>query len=159
MQVIKRNSKLWKYLSGEIKGLLEDGEHLLIECHALSGKVSDYSYLVFPFAKAYEGFLKRYFLDLELIKEEEYYGDDIRIGRILNPMFMEKKFSVYAKLKKIKGYDPNMPEKLWKIWRRGRNKVFHYFPHNFRRLSKEEAADIINEFMKAMEAAVAVLKE
>ncbi|MBT6401247.1 hypothetical protein HN803_05415 [candidate division WWE3 bacterium] len=159
MVVVPRESKLWEFFPEEIKGLIADGEHLLIECHALSGKVSDYSYLVFPFAKAYEGFLKHYFLELELIHEDEFYGDDIRIGRILNPMFMEKKFSVYAKLKKIKGYDPDMPEHLWKIWRRGRNQVFHYFPHNFRRLSKEESADIINGMVGAMHEAVAVLKD
>lgn len=85
MQVIERKSKLWRYLPEEIRSLILDGENLLIECHAISGKVSDYSYLVFTFAKAYEGFLKHLFLDLGLIHEEDFYGDDIRIGRILNP--------------------------------------------------------------------------
>lgn len=159
MIVVPRESKLWSYLPEEIKGLIEDGEHLLIECHTLSGKVSDYSYLVFPFAKAYEGFLKNYFLDLGLIKEDEFYGDDIRIGRILNPMFMEKNFSVYAKLQKVDGYNPKAAKHLWEIWKKGRNQVFHYFPHNFRRLSKEESAEIIKGMISAMQEAVAVIKD
>jgi len=158
MQIIKRQSKLWEYLPEEIQGLIEDGEHLMVECHALSSKVSDYSYLVFPFAKAYEGFLKNFFLDLELIKEDEFYGDDIRIGRILNPVFMEKAFSVYAKLKKVKGAEEEeVAGMLWESWKKGRNQVFHYFPHNFRRLSREEAAEIINDFIQAMEAAAALV--
>lgn len=157
MEVVKKDSKLWEYLHEEIRGLVTDGEKLLINCHTLEGNVSDYSYLVFPFAKAYEGFLKRFFLDLELIREEEFYGEDIRIGRILNPLFKKKGFSVYSKLAKHKSYNEKDAEKLWKIWKRGRNKVFHYFPHNFRRLSQEEALNIIEEFVSAMETAVSLL--
>ena len=159
MQIIKRDSKLWNYFPEEIQGLIVDGEHLMVDCHSLTSKVSDYSYLVFPFAKAYEGFLKNFFLDLGLIKEDEFYGDDIRIGRILNPIFMEKAFSVYTKLKKTKGVDESVPGMLWESWKKGRNQVFHYFPHNFRRLSKEEAAEIINDFVQAMEAAAALVKK
>ncbi|OGC47760.1 hypothetical protein A2886_00455 [candidate division WWE3 bacterium RIFCSPHIGHO2_01_FULL_42_13] len=157
MQVIKRDSKLWNYLSEELKGLIEDGEHLLTECHTLTGKISDYSYLVFPFAKAYEGFLKHFFLDLGLIKDADFFGDDIRIGRILNPYFMKQEYSVYAKLKKHKEYGEEVPRQLWEIWIKGRNQVFHYFPHNFRKLSREEAAEIIDQFVKAMEGAVGKL--
>ncbi len=136
--------------------MIEDGELLLEECHGLVGKVSDYSYLVFPFAKAYEGFLKYFFLDLGLINDAEFYGDDIRIGKILNPYFMKHPFSVYAKLKK-KHDGEEIPRQLWEIWIKGRNQIFHYFPHNFRKLSREEAANIIEEFVKAMELGVASL--
>ncbi len=157
MQVIERRSKLWRYLPEEIRGLIEDGEHLLIECHAISGKVSDYSYLVFPFAKAYEGFLKHLFLDLELIHEEDFYGDDIRIGRVLNPIFSEKKGSVYKRLKEYSSNGKKVADRLWNIWTHGRNQIFHYFPHNFRRIGNHEANEIIKEFIGSMEAAVEVL--
>ncbi|MBI2414846.1 type II toxin-antitoxin system RnlA family toxin [candidate division WWE3 bacterium] len=152
-----RKSKLWKYLPEEIRGLLEDGEKLLIECHALSGHVSDYSYLVFPFAKAYEGFLKQLFLDLGLIHEEDFYSDDIRIGRILNPIFINKDFSVYSKLKKYSKTGEETAERLWKIWTHGRNQLFHYYPHNFRRLSSYEANKIIKEMLDAMHTAIDIL--
>lgn len=151
MQVVKRDSKLWAYLPEELRGLIEDGERLLVECHTLSGKISDYSYLVFPFAKAYEGFLKNFFLDLGLIDDAQFYGDDIRIGRILNPVFMHERFSVYAKLKQLHDNE-EIARQLWEIWIKGRNQVFHFFPHNFRKLSKDEAVQIVDEFIKAMEA-------
>lgn len=157
MQLVERDSKLWEYFPEELKGLIQDGENLLIECHSLSGKVSDYSYLVFPFAKAYEGFLKIYLLDLGIIREEDFYSDDIRIGRILNPVFMERDFSVFAKLKSHHINDPEIPQKLWDVWTRGRNQVFHYFPHNFRRLSKDEALHIIHDFIHAMEISMTVI--
>ena len=102
MGVINRKSKLWEYLTEEIQGLISDGESLIIESQKDDWPVSDYSYLVFPFAKAYEGFLKRLFLDLDMIREDEYYGDEIRIGRILNPFYNDKKHSVYEKLGKHK---------------------------------------------------------
>ncbi len=152
MEILDKNSALWDYLSDDLRGLITDGEHLLSSVSD-SRTVSDYSYLVFPFSKAYEGFLKRFFLDLDLIREDEYYGDALRIGRVLNPMFMRKKFSVYKRLKGIPGAK-DVAEELWAIWKRGRNLVFHYFPHNFRRLSYEEALDIIKCLVNAMQSAV-----
>ncbi|EKD94861.1 MAG: hypothetical protein ACD_25C00193G0001, partial [uncultured bacterium] len=38
--------------------------------------------------------------------------------------------------------------------KRGRNLVFHYFPHNYRRLGYEEALDIINDIVDAMHSSV-----
>lgn len=151
MEVISKDSTLWKYLEEDLKGLILDGEHLITQENRAG--VSDYSYLVFPFSKAYEGFLKRFFLDLDLIREDEYYGDTIRIGRILNPLFIKKKFSVYKRLRGMPGTE-DVAEKLWDIWKRGRNLVFHYFPHNFRKLSYEEALEIISELIEAMNLAV-----
>lgn len=156
-EIISRNSTLWGYIPGEIQGLIEDGEHLLMECLAYSGKVSDYSYVVFPFAKAYEGFLKRLFLDLELINEEDFYGEAIRIGRILNPIFKDKDYSVYTKLKQYGPDGEKAADKLWDIWKEGRNQVFHYFPHNFRRLSESEAERIVKEFIDAMNFSIELL--
>lgn len=159
MRIVERNSKLWKYLNDEIRDLIIVGEHLFIECHALADEVEDYSYLVFPFAKGYEGFLKHFFLDLGLIKEEEFYGEIIRIGRVLNPIFKDKDYSVYAKLAKHKEAGEEVSARLWNSWKRGRNQVFHYFPHNFRRLSSEEAHSIIIEMVSAMEDAVEILNK
>lgn len=159
MYLVDRRSKLWAYLPEEIRGLISDGENLVEECPEMKGRVSDYSHLVFPFAKGYEGFLKHLFLDLGLIREEEFYGDDIRIGRILNPYFKDKDYSVYSKLRKHSSKGSQISERLWNIWKRGRNQVFHYFPHNFRRLSEHEAQEIIKEFLGAMEEAVGVLNK
>lgn len=155
MQVIKRDSFLWSYLTEELKGLIEDGEELIDHTKGQGpGASSDFSYLVFSFAKAYEGFLKRLFLDLDLIREDEYYGDDIRIGRILNPYFIKTKGNIFDKLCSKSGSGNDTAEKLWHAWKKGRNQVFHYFPHNFRRLNHGEALDIIKDIVDAMDTAV-----
>jgi len=154
MQVVDRKSSLWRYLTEEIQSLVEDGERLLTDAKEYPKEISDYSYLVFPFAKAYEGFLKRLFLDLDMITEDEYYGEKIRIGRVLNPFYGKQDHSVYEKLVAHEKGGKEATERLWKIWREGRNQVFHYFPHNFRRLTEEEAFELIEEFVDSMEVAV-----
>lgn len=45
----------------------------------------DYSFVVFPMAKAYEGFLKKYFFEVGLITKGAYRSDHFRIGKSLNP--------------------------------------------------------------------------
>lgn len=156
MEVIDKQSALWSYLPTEIKGLLEDGETILsfIEKYHKDEPLSDYSFLVFPFSKAYEGFLKRFLLDSGLIREEDYYSDDIRIGRILNPNYAKERGNVFVKLCDKSKDGREVPKKLWSVWKRGRNLVFHYFPHNFRRLGYDEAVEIITEVVDAMDSAV-----
>jgi len=157
MQLIPRNTLLWAYLSPEQKGLIEDGELLLEHAHKMPHGVSDFSYLVFPFSKAYEGFLKKLFLDMRLIRPEDYYGEDVRIGKILNPHFVKEHGSVYNKVCReatTKG-ENKVAERLWSMWKKGRNLVFHYFPHNFRRLAYTEAKEIIEELIDAMNFALA----
>lgn len=156
MQVIDRSSTLWQYIKPEIRELLEDGEIILsfvFKYHAKE-EISDYSFLVFPFAKAYEGFLKGFFLDLGLIRHEEYFSDEIRIGRILNPHYTHERENVFNRVCGEGKKGNEISHKLWNIWKRGRNLVFHYFPHNYRRLSYNEALDIVNEIVSAMNAAV-----
>ena len=158
MQVMSRKSALWNYLSPDLQGLISDGEALLDFAEDYRGKVSDHSYLVFPFAKAYEGFLKSLFLDLGLMREDEFYGDDIRIGRVLNPNYMENHMSLYKNLCLHKRGGEDVSTALWKAWKKGRNQVFHYFPHNFRRLSLNEALEVINGMINVMEQSLARCK-
>lgn len=160
MQVIARNSSLWSYMAPEIQDLIEDGEIILnfVYQNKHRADISDYSFIVFPFAKAYEGFLKRFFWDVDLISEDEYYGDEIRIGRLLNPNY-EDNTSVYGKVcSRAKG-GKAVAQRLWGAWKRGRNTVFHYFPHNFKKLGYDEALDVINDLINAMSEVVAVCLE
>jgi hypothetical protein len=156
MQVLNKQSTLWSYLPEEIKGLLEDGETVLsfVEKYREKEEISDYSFLVFPFSKAYEGFLKRFLFDTGLIREEDYYSDEIRIGRILNPSYVKERSNVFNRLCDKSPDGRGVPKKLWMVWKRGRNLVFHYFPHNFRKLEYDEAVEIINEIVDAMNSAV-----
>lgn len=156
MEVLDKKSVLWSYMSENQKGLIQDGEALLSHVEHLDDEfpISDYSFMVFPFAKAYEGFLKQFFLDLGMIKEDGYYSDEIRIGRILNPNYLEKQTSVYNMLCEHKRGGKDLSDRLWDIWRKGRNQVFHYFPHNFRKLTYREAIELIEEFISVMSQVV-----
>lgn len=154
MEVVDKKSLFWSYAPEEIKGLLLDGETLLGFATRQKSKMSDFSYLVFPFSKGYEGFLKKFFLDLGLIPEDEYYSDDIRIGRILNPKYIQEHKSVYKNLCSFTVGGNNFSNRLWDVWKKGRNEVFHYFPHNFKRLSFDESLDIIKDIVAVMLYAV-----
>ncbi len=153
MQLIDRKSALWGYLTDDLKGLMVDGELLVANVDEIPNKVSDYSYLVFPFAKGYEGFLKKLFLDLKMIKEDEYYGDDIRIGRVLNPDYNKRAKNVFYKIRVSDKGNEKLAKELWDMWHDGRNQVFHYFPHNFRKLTYTEAMELIHGLLDAMQAA------
>jgi len=154
MHLVDRQSALWGYLTDDIRGLIVDGELLVKHAEEDHRKVSDFSFMVFPFSKAYEGFIKKLLLDLELIQEDEYYGEEIRIGRLLNPFYKDNNTNVFVRLCGPITKGQALAERLWEVWRRGRNQVFHYFPHNFRKLSYKEAREIIEEMLQVMDEAV-----
>lgn len=153
--MISERSLLWQYFSPEQQALARDGA-LLFEDRTLhpNEKLSDYSYLVFPFAKLYEGFLKQLFFDLHIIGEGEYFSDHFRIGKTLSPN-MERRLgsnSAYGQVAKRFGKD--LADMLWQTWKQARNLVFHYFPHNYRALSLERARELATEIVNAMVFAV-----
>ena len=148
----------WKYLSAPQKNLIQESYYILEDCHNHTpiNPVSDFSYLVFPIAKAYEGFLKQLFLDLGLIKKWQYESDHFRIGKALSPSLAKKlrHNSIYGQL--VSRGMNDLADKLWGMWKSGRNLVFHYFPHNFRALSQDEAESLINELVEVMKQAVEI---
>ncbi len=150
---INQQSFFWRYISASQKALLIEGLYLYQNAiKKKDKKISDYSYLVFPFAKAYEGFLKKIFLDMGFISQKEYQSDYFRIGKALNPNLEKRlrKFSVYEKIVSFT-HNENIAQELWLVWKKGRNQVFHYFPHNIKALSFSEAEKIINDILIVME--------
>ena len=140
----------WNYVE-------EDLQELLKEAVLLAGifgqrqkrldskpEFDDYAFIVFPAAKAYEGFLKKVFLNLNFIAKDDYYGKRFRIGKALNPS-LEKKYrkeSVYDKLVDYcKGED--VASTLWNTWKESRNLIFHWFPDEKRVITFEEAKERI----------------
>jgi len=141
-------------LTEEQKELIEDGRKLLdwVKKQPPDG-FSDYSFLVAPFAKAYEGFLKVLFLKMGLIKDKDYNSDRFRVGKVLNPALQKKKWSVYRKLMEQGERGEEIADCLWQAWKKGRNLIFHYFPHNLHRLSLIEAEERINQILSAIDEA------
>lgn len=141
------------FLGSELLSPWNDGQKLLA---SVTGGFSDYSFVVFPFAKVYEGFLKKLFLQIGAINEHQYNNERWRVGRALNPQ-LEKEFrhveSVYDRL--AENCNPQLSEMLWEAWKHGRNQVFHYWPGRTKPLSFEAAREIITELELAMEKALA----
>jgi len=153
--MIAPGSLLWRYLSPTQQQLATDGQLLVDDWEQHHVKeLSDYSYLVFPFAKLYEGFLKQLFRDLDIITEREYQSANFRVGKVLSPNLVRRlgHRSAYGHL--AKRYSTTLAERLWNTWKQGRNLVFHYFPHNLRRLSFVEANEIIAMIETSMMEAI-----
>jgi len=148
-----------KYLSNEERELLGDGFFLrrLARQGILRDHLSDYSFLVAPFAKAYEGFLKKFFFQLALITKSDYYDDHFRVGKVLNPNLKYERFSVYRPLEQLGLNEESIAPLLWRAWKKGRNLIFHYFPHNLQRLTLEQAEQRIQLIIKAINTAEDVL--
>lgn len=158
-RLILRTSEFWQYLSQNQKDLIREGQYLMediIKDNAYQFK--DYSFLVFPFAKAYEGFLKQLFKDSGLISHLDYISDHLRLGKLMSPNLIPKlgEKSLYLKIEKKANKD--LAEKVWEVWKKGRNQIFHYFPHNLKAISYEEATQIIDEIIQTMEESYNQLK-
>jgi hypothetical protein len=156
MQQRLDEKKWWVYLDPNMQELMEQAHFLLEEAKSWGIKFDDYSFVVFPAAKAYEGFLKKFFLELGLISQEDYSGKHFRIGKALNAS-LEKHLRdddwVYKKLSDYcNGED--LPEALWEAWKKGRNLVFHWFPGEKSYVSLEEARERVELIVAAMDKAL-----
>jgi hypothetical protein len=153
--MIQHGTPLWSYLTSQEQALADDGAFLVEDSLRHQDTTpTDFSYLVFPFAKLYEGFLKDAFLDLHIITDRDYRSNHFRIGKALSPNLIRRLGgkSAYGILKHQYGDD--VPNELWHAWKEGRNLTFHYFPGNFRMLSREQALNTIDLIVRAMEALV-----
>ena len=157
--LIFKTSDFWFYLSKNQKDLINEGLYLMndvIKNNAYHFK--DYSFLVFPFAKAYEGFLKQLFLDVKFISHLDYISDHLRLGKLLSPNLVNKlkERSLYKKIKDKAGQE--LADKIWNAWKIGRNQVFHYYPHNLKALTFFQAENVIDNILSVMEESYGNLK-
>ena len=151
----------WSYLGEDLQKLLGTSEFIagIVEGWGadLPGgkeKFDDYSFVVFPAAKAYEGFLKKLFMEMGFITEEDYYGKHFRIGKALNPSLPKdaRKNGVYDKLvQHCQGRV--LADQLWDTWRLSRNLTFHWFPNEKNTITFNEATQRIDMIINAMDAA------
>lgn len=126
--------------------LLEQGER---------EQVSDYSYVVFPMAKAYEGFLKKYFFELGLISMQTYESRRFRVGRAFNPDLnstQQDDLWIFDDVARMCGLA--LAREMWDAWIECRNQVFHYFPLQNRALSLAQADAKLQQLASVMEGAI-----
>ena len=156
--LINKESKFWLYLSQGQKDLLSEGLYLMDDIiRDQAYQFKDYSFLVFPFAKAYEGFLKQIFRDKDLISRLDYISDHLRLGKLMSPNLIGKlgDKSLYKKIQER--YSQELADKVWNVWKSGRNQIFHYFPHNFKAISFNESRELSLKILKTMEEAYSQL--
>lgn len=142
----------WFYLDKIQQDLLLQSLHLIEEESKRPKNYKDYSFVVFPAAKAYEGFLKKIFFDLGLITKEQFLGDKFRIGRALNPTIFKEypHESVYERLTRFCG-GKAVAERLWNTWKNSRNLVFHYFFEKENLISFSQAKERVEEIILAID--------
>jgi len=146
------NQTSWyKYLDLHQQELV-DVSFSLLNKKALLTDLKDFSFLVFPTSKAYEGFLKKVFYDLNLINKEIYQGRRFRIGRAFNPdvrSYQRDEDWLYDNIELKFGRE--VARQLWETWLQCRNRVFHYFTTEKQALNFDEAMQKINMIIKSMQ--------
>lgn len=162
MGVMFRDQEWFGYLEPTMRELVEEAYYLLDREEMGGEELVDYSFVVFPMAKAYEGFVKKFLHDVGLISEKTYLSRHFRIGRSLNPnlpMKYRDGWWLFDDLERMceeagRGGCEKYPRMMWRAWREGRNKTFHYFAGRERLVTLEEARRLVDGFREVMEMSV-----
>ncbi len=144
----------WGYLGKDLQELLREAALLIDKVSLWDEKFPDYSFVVFPAAKAYEGFLKLLFLERGFIDENDYYGKRFRVGKALNPSLdrnIRAKESVYDKIVQFCG-GRELADKMWRTWKVCRNSLFHWFPNEKNAINFDQSKERVNLIIKTIDA-------
>lgn len=152
----------WSYIHEDLQELLKESFLMIKIFGKKDDKIlkeiedfHDFAFIVFPAAKAYEGFLKTLFLDLGFIDSEDYYGKRFRIGKALNPSldtYLRQKESVYDKLVTYIG-GRELADTLWETWKMARNLLFHWFPNEKNVVTFGEAKERVESILTTIDLA------
>ena len=153
MQVLEKKV-WWSYIEEDLRELLLESRSIIASVETWKEKFHDYSFVVFPAAKAYEGFLKKIFLDMGFIDREQFYGKRFRVGKALNPALEQelRSESVYDKIVNFCGGD-TLADTLWQTWKEARNLLFHYFPDEENAITFDQAKTYVEKVIIAMDLA------
>lgn len=150
-----KDKKFWLYLNSTQQKLIKQSFQFLQWAKKTKLKIFDYSFIVMPAAKAYEGFLKKLFYDLGLITFEDMHFDYFRVGKALNPEI--KKYKNWQKEFLFEKISQKCGQKtaffLWQTWKESRNKLFHYFFLEKQFFSLRTAEERLKKIISAMETA------
>lgn len=148
------STEWFRYLDDEHQALVRTTLSLL-EKHTSPEEFEDYSFIIFPMAKVYEAFLKKYFLDAGLITQDSYFSKRLRIGRALNPDIRVQhrdEWWLYDDI--VRHCGKEVGDELWKAWLEGRNRTVHSFPGENPLTSLDAAKKRIQQMSTAMELAL-----
>lgn len=147
---LQKQANWYQYLDVYQQELVEVSFSLVQKKNALAD-LKDFSFIVFPMAKAYEGFLKKVFHDLGLISQETYQGRRFRIGRALNPDIRNHQRDEDWLYDDVEAkFGKEVARQLWDTWLLCRNRVFHYFTSEKSSLNFDEALKKIEMLIDSM---------
>lgn len=156
-----RQTAWFNFLDNHMQALVEQSLYLLDQEKNIDHtRFKDYSFIVFPIARAYEGFLKKFFENIGLIGYEDLINPYFRIGRSLNPDLpqrLQDESWLYDDLLRMcqKCDQPNLAMDMWQVWRQGRNQLFHYFLHGeVQMIELNRAEEIVASFVEIMDRVI-----
>ncbi|MGI5827695.1 MAG: hypothetical protein ACOX6V_01590 [Patescibacteria group bacterium] len=154
------HAKEWfKKLPASQRELLQQSFYLIEDIEYKKKTFYDYSFIVMPAAKAYEGFVKDMLFRLGLISEKRYTGKRFRVGKALNPALAQSDpnsfEALYDDLENLY-HSKELPELLWQTWKECRNKIFHYFIDNTQHITLHEAKERLQQILTAIEKAQSI---
>lgn len=115
---------------------------------------ADYGFIVFPMAKAYEGYVKDWLLAQGLISHQTWSSQRFRLGRSLNPDVSPPQrdhWWLFDDVSRVCGQA--LARSIWTAWLECRNHVFHYFPDASKAMTLPEAEACLHQLNQTMHEA------
>jgi hypothetical protein len=150
---------LFKNIAEPQRRLMRTSILLYQEERRQGARYPDYTFVVFSMSKAYEGFLKEYLFQMELISINELTDRRFRIGRALNPDVSKSHRDeqwYYDDLARV--CSPALSRLLWNTWLECRNRLFHYFPDSVSSISLQQAGKYLLMIADTMDQALVCYK-
>ena len=137
--------KSWEFdnfIGEELLDLYEDSVKIFEDYNKEIEKslhnMSDYSFLVLPMAKVYEGILKRVLVKTKILKEEDLLSNPtINVGGYFNPIGNHK---IFDRLKD-KARDKTVPHIIYSTYQECRNNILHYDSYKDNRIKNIKDAE------------------
>lgn len=147
------------FLEDEAKTQIMQSVELVEREHRMDSKFHDYAFVVFPMAKAYESFLKKFFYTIGLIDRNQYEHRQFRIGRSLNPDIPRRYQGedwLFGNLSHACGEE--ISRRLWDTWLECRNHLFHYYPDEKTQITLSQAEALLHQMNTSMRDALLCVK-
>lgn len=152
-----RSKEMDIFLGKDILELINDSNTLLkLAKKNDSGNLTDFSFIVLPYAKAFEGVLKKILVEANILTNDELIANpDISVNKYFNPASNAK----ILELLRDKKRDKAVPYVIFSTYQECRNQILHYDTYRDLRLKTIEDAEFyIRRIDDAMQKAIQVFK-
>lgn len=142
------------------QALIDESWDLLEQEKRAALKRADYGFIVFPMAKAFEGYMKDWLMHQGLISHQTWSSQRFRLGRALNPDVAPPQrdhWWLYDDVSRVCGKE--LARMIWTSWLECRNHVFHYFPDASKAMDLADAEACLLQLNQTMEQTQACLVE